>query len=270
MSCERAARTVGALLTVTGLALVGTACSESRSASSNGTTARAVASSSATHATLRPSSTTATTTDRSAPLSTGSFFVEPCVSLVGSPPPTTDTDLRPFLLGAAQFPVGALIDGPHQTSTTGPKIWASVPSTSPAAYEDITLSSATQPGGTSTLSFDEVIGDVGSASFAGQLLAMLDSDLDGPDCNPRGTDAVALPGTSPPISAFFSSGQASSGSVRDARLFAAKGSRLLCLTWTSNVAVDASGLGPVPNLPALPDVSAMAQVLNTALALIPS
>jgi hypothetical protein len=177
-------------------------------------------------------------------------------------------DLRPFLLSAAQLPAGAVIDGPHQTSNTPPMIYASVPTTSPAAYENITLFTATTPGGTAALRLSEVIGDVGSANYASQLLSILDADLNGPGCNPNGADTISLPGTNPHVSATSSGGKQRSGSEFGARLFAAKGSRLLCLTWGSNVAVNASGLSPEPILPPLPDGSRMAQVLNTALALI--
>jgi hypothetical protein len=216
--------------------------------------------------------TTTTTTATSALLSASSFFFEPCAAIVGSPPVTSNLDLRPFLLGAAQLPAGGVIDGPHQTSTTPaePKTYASVPTTSPVAYENITLSTATTSGGTAALGLSEVIGDVGSVSFANQLLSMLDADLNGPGCNPNGADTISLPGTNPPVSATSRSGKQRSGSELGARLFAAKGSRLLCLTWGSNVAVNASGLSAEPSLPPLPDGPAMAQVLNTALALIPS
>jgi hypothetical protein len=132
------------------------------------------------------------------------------------------------------------------------------------------LSTATTPGGTAALRLSEVIGDVGSATFANQLLSMLNADLNGPGCNPNGADTISLPGTNPPVSATTSGGKQRSGSELGARLFAAKGSRLLCLTWGSNVAINANGLSPEPSLPPLPDRSAMAQVLNTALALIPS
>jgi hypothetical protein len=199
-----------------------------------------------------------------------SFFVEPCANIVGSPLPTSDLDLRPFLLTAAQLPAGAVIDGPHQTSTTQPLTYASVPTTSPAAYEDISLYHASSPGGTAGLNLMEVIGDVGSASFASQLLSMLDADLTGPSCDPNGTGTVPLPGTSPPVSAVVSGGEARSGISDGERLFAAKGSRLLCLTWGSGTAVNASGPGRGPNAPRLPDGSAMARVLTSALALIPS
>ena len=64
------------------------------------------------------------------------------------------------------------------------------------------------------LTLSEVIGDVDSASFASQLLSMLDADLNGSDCNPNGTETVSLPGTSPPVAATVSGGQARSGSAR--------------------------------------------------------
>jgi hypothetical protein len=246
------------------VALVSTACSGSRSAAPS----PAPHHQGSTATTQRASVPNSTTT--SAPLSTSSFFIEPCAGIVGSPVLRSDLDLQPFLLTATQLPAGAVIKGPHQTSTSEPKTWASVPSTSPAAYETITLYQSTSPGGAATLQLDEVIGDVGSASFASQLLSMLDADLNGPNCNPNGTDTVPLPGTSPPVSATVSGGEASSGSVRGERLFAAEGSRLLCLTWTSNVAVNASGLSPAPDLPTLPDGYAMAQALDTALAFIPN
>ncbi len=147
---------------------------------------------------------------------------------------------------------------------------ASVPSTSPAAYETVTLYRDISPGGTAALTLDEVIGDVGTASFARQFLSVLDADLNGPNCNPNGADTVPLPGTNPPTTATLSGGQGSNGSIRSERLFAAKGSRLLCLTWTSQLTVSPRGLSPEPILPSLPDGSTMAQVLNAALALIPT
>jgi hypothetical protein len=181
-------------------------------------------------------------------------------------------DLRPFLLGAAQLPAGAVIDGPHQTSNTPPQIYASVPTTSPAAYENITLSTASTPAGTAGVSLSEVIGDVGSTSYASQLLSMLDADLNGPGCNASRRDVVPLPGTSPPVSATFSGGTQRGRAEFGARLFAAKGSRLICLTWGAGVSIKGSGdvSGRLPRLPPLPDKSAMAQVLNTALTLIHS
>jgi hypothetical protein len=206
--------------------------------------------------------------DDVASLSAGSFFVEPCAAIVGSPLSTSSTDLRPSLLTATQLPAGAIIDGPHQTANNLSKVWASVPTTSPAAYESLTLYQAKTPGGTATLMLAEVIGDVGSASFANQLLSVLDADLNGPACNPNGENTIPLPGTRPPVTATVSGGQTSNGSARAERLFAVQGSRLLCLTWTSYVAVNASGLSPTRNLPALPGGPAMAQVLNAALALI--
>ena len=257
-------RTSGTLLALTCLALVATACSESRSAAPSRTPGHSGETTTSMHQSTLPRSTRTT----SAPLSAASFFVEPCASIVGSPLSTSETDLEPFLLGATQLPAGSIIDGPHQTSNSGSRVWASVPTASPASYETITLYDATTPGGTATLRLDEVIGDVGSASFASQLLSMLDADLNGPDCNPNGTDTVHLPGSSPAVTATVSGGQGSSGSVRGEKLFAAQGSRLLCLTWTSNVAVNARGLSSAPNLPPLPDGSGMAQVLYNALALI--
>jgi hypothetical protein len=257
-------RTSGTLLALTCLALVATACSESRSAAPSRTPGHSGETTTSMHQSTLPRSTRTT----SAPLSAASFFVEPCASIVGSPLSTSETDLEPFLLGATQLPAGSIIDGPHQTSNSGSRVWASVPTASPASYETITLYDATTPGGTATLRLDEVIGDVGSASFASQLLSMLDADLNGPDCNPNGTDTVHLPGSSPAVTATVSGGQGSSGSVRGEKLFAAQGSRLLCLTWTSNVAVNARGLSSAPNLPPLPDGPGMAQVLYNALALI--
>lgn len=273
-SCDRSVRVWVALLVLTCVALVGAACSESRSALSSGTPARSGAPSSPTHVRAVPSSattTTATTTPTSAPLSAGSFFVEPCANIVGSPLVTSSVDLQPFLLSAAQLPAGAIIDGPHQTSST-PPIYASVPTTSPAAYENISLSGASTRAGTADVSLSEVIGDVGSASFASQLLSMLDVDLNGPGCNPSGEDMVLLPGTSPPVSATLSAGTQRGRSELGARLFAAKGSRLVCLTWGSGVSVRGSGdvPGRLPPLPPLPDKSEMARVLNSALALIPT
>ena len=43
------------------------------------------------------------------------------------------------------------------------------------AYETVTLFKDTSPGGTSHLDLDEVIGDVGSASLATDLLSMLNT-----------------------------------------------------------------------------------------------
>ena len=277
-NCERAARLRGILLVLTCLALVGAACSASRSALPSRTHAHSGAPSTSTHVKAVPGSTTTTTattartTPNSAALSAGSFFVEPCANIVGSPLPTSKMDLRPFLLSAAQLPAGAAIDGPHQTSNTPPKIYASVPTSSPAAYENISLYAASTPAGTAGVSLSEVIGDVGSASFASQLLSVLDADLNGPGCNASGKDIVPLPGTSPPVSATVSGGTQRGRSEFGARLFAAKGSRLVCLTWGSDVSVNGSGdvRGRVPRLPPLPDRSAMALVLNSALALIPS
>jgi hypothetical protein len=218
-----------------------------------------------------------TTTTVPAPFSASSFFVEPCAAIVGSPPLTSNLDLRPFVLTSAQLPAGAVIDGPHQTSTTPaePMTYASVPTTSPAAYENISLSQTTTPSGGAGRSLSEVIGDVASASFALQLLSMLDTDLTGPSCGSNGKpDMVLLPGTNPPVTAAVSGGQARSGSVSGARLFAAKGSRLLCLTWGSSSTYNGFGhfgaANSLPNLPPLPDASEMAQVLKTALALIPN
>jgi hypothetical protein len=190
---------------------------------------------------------------------------------VASPLPTSNIDLRPFLLAAAQLPAKAVVDGPHQTTDT-PPVYASVPTTSPAAYENISLYSATTPSGSAFMGLREVIGDVGSASFASQLLSMLDTDLNGPGCNTSEKDIVPLPGTSPPVSATLSSGSQRGRYESDATLFAAKGSRLIYLSWGSGVNVSPSALGwgkGLPHLPPPPDASAMAHVLKTALALIP-
>ncbi len=234
-------------------------------------------------ATTTTDSTTTTTLEASstttmpAPLSVSSFFVEPCAAIVGSPPLTSNLDLRPFLLTSAQLPAGAVIDGPHQTSTTPaePTTYASVPTTSPAAYENISLSHSTTPSGGAGQGLSEVIGDVASPSFASQLLSMLDDDLTGPSCGSNGKpDMVPLPGTSPPVSAAVSGGQARSGTLSGARLFAAKGSRLLCLTWGSSSTYNGFGhfgsATSLPKLPPLPDASEMARVLKSALALIPN
>jgi hypothetical protein len=175
-----------------------------------------------------------------------------------------------MLLGLRDVAPGSTVAGPHQTATTQSTFVASVPSTSPTAYETITLYQETTAGGTATLALDEVIGDVDSARFARQLLSMLDADINASNCNPNGSDSVMLPGTNPPVTAVLSGGQASNGSVRSERLFASQGSRLLCLTWTSGTTINPSGAYEAPSLPALPNGSAMAQVLNTALALIPS
>ena len=283
MGCERVARAWGILLVLACVALVGAACSESRSALPSRTPAHSGAKSSSTHVTAVPTTSTTTTntttTTTSAPLPAGSaplsaqnFFVQPCANIVASPLPTSNMDLRPFLLSAAQLPAGATIDGPHQTSNTPPKLYASVPTTSPAAYENITLHTATTSAGAAGLGLSEVIGDVGSASFASQLLSMLDADLNGSGCHANGKDIIPLPRTSPPVSATLSAGTQRGRSELGARLFAAKGSRLVCLTWGSSVSVAGSGdiPGRLPRLPPLPDKSAMAQVLNTALALLPS
>lgn len=265
--CTGAKRAWGILLVLGSIALMGTGCSESRSATPSDTLTRSGAASTATHSSpVRRSASTRTT---SAPLSMGSFFVEPCANIVGSPLPTSNLDLRPFLLSAAELPKAALIDGPHRTSNTPPKIYASVPTTSPAAYETITLYSAKTPGGMAALNLSEVIGDVGSASFASQWLAKLNADLSGPGCNPGGSNSIPLPGTNPPVNATTSGGTQRSGRELGAKLFAMKGSRLLCLTWESFVSINASGSGDLPNLPPLPDGPEMARVLTNALALIP-
>ena len=106
----------------------------------------------------------------------------------------------------------------------------------------------------------------------GSRCSMLDADLNGPACNQDGARIVSLSGTNPPVSATTSAGSQRSGSQRGARLFAAKGSRLICLTWGSSVSVNASGNGlrDLPPLPRLPNGRAMAQVLKVALALIPN
>jgi hypothetical protein len=213
------------------------------------------------------SRSTTSTTPRSlrttAPLTAKSFFIEPCASIVGSPILQSKLNLTPMLLGAADLPSGATLDGPHRTSPTVTPTWASVPTTSPAAYETVTLSRVTSPGGTARLTFEEVIGDVGSLALAGQLLAQVNAGLDAPTCKPSAT--VQIPGTDPMVTATLSGGEASSGSLRSERLFAAVGSRMLCLTWSSQVQIDSSGLNPVPTLPALPGTGAVAQVLRAAL-----
>jgi hypothetical protein len=183
---------------------------------------------------------------------------------------TSDVDLRPFLLSAAQLPANAVIDGPHQT--TGPlPVYASVPTASPAAYENILLYSASTSSGSGFVQLREVIGDVGSASFASQLLSTLDTDLNEHGCYTSPTDIVPLPGTSPPVSATLSSGGQRGRSEFDATLFAAKGSRLIYLSWGSGITVspDGSWGKGLPHLPAQPDGAAMARVLKTALADIP-
>jgi hypothetical protein len=258
------------LLALISLALIGAACSVSRSVAPINTSALPGGAKASTH--VGAVSEAATTTTTSAPVSTGGFFVEPCANIVGSPLPTSNVDLRPFLLSAVQLPAGAVIDGPHQTSNTPPMVYASVPTTAPAAYENITLSTDTTRGGTAALRLSEVIGDVGSASFASQLLSTLDADLNRPDCNAGGQDVVRLPGTSPPVSATLSGGTQRGRSESGAKLFAAKGSRLVCLTWGSDVSVNWSGdvPGRLPPLPPVPDKSAMARVLKTSLALIPA
>jgi hypothetical protein len=210
----------------------------------------------------------------SGPLSASSFLVEPCASIVGSPPARSHLDLRPFLLAAAQLPAGAVVDDPQQTSSTVSRTYASVPTTSPAAYEGITLlAGTTTPGGSGGgLGLNEVIGDVGSVGLARPLLSELDADMTGPNCNSSNRQTIPLPGTSPPVSATIMGGESRAGSVLGERLFAAKGSRLLCLTWNSGNTVNGSGPGnsSPPNPAPLPDASEMAQVLNAALALIPS
>jgi hypothetical protein len=214
------------------------------------------------------------TTTTSTPMSAPGFFVEPCAAIVGSPPLTSNLDLRPFLLTAAQLQAGAVINGPHQTSTTPaePETYASVPTTSPAAYENITLHGATTPAGTAVVGLSEVIGDVGSSSFASQWLSMLNADLNGPGCNASGKDVVPLPGTNPPVSATFGTGAQRGRTEFGVTLFAAKGSRLVYLSWGSDVSVNGGGdvPGRLPRLPPRPDKSEVAQVVNTALARIPS
>jgi hypothetical protein len=282
-NCESAVRLSGTLLVLTCVALVGTACSATRSTLPSRTHAHSGAASATTHVKALPGSETTepTTTTSEAPasptasarLSASSFFVEPCAAIVGSPSLTSNLDLRPFLLTAAQLPAGVVIDGPHHTSTTPgqPMTYASVPTTSPAAYENISLSHTSTAGGGALRGLSEVIGDVGSATFANQLLSVLDADLAGPTCGSDGRpDMVPLPGTIPPVSAAVSGGTQRSGSESGAKLFAAKGSRLICLTWSSSSTYN--GFGPpksVPNLPPLPDASEIAQVLKSALALIP-
>jgi len=191
---------------------------------------------------------------------------------VTSPAPTSNVDLRPFLLGAKQLPAKAVIDGPHQTAVT-PPVYASVPTTSPAAFENITLYSATTNTGSGTASafmaLKEVIGDVGSTNFASQLLPALDADLNGPGCYTQ-HDIVPLPGTSPPVSAIRSSGAQRGHAALLETLFAAKGSRLIYLSWSSDVGANPPDVTPfLSHLPPLPDAAAMARELKTALALIP-
>ena len=134
------------------------------------------------------------------------------------------------------------------------------------AHETVTLFKDTSPGGTSHLDLDEVIGDVGSASLATQLLSMLNTDLKAPTCSPNGSEPILLPGSSPQVTAAVASGEASSGAIRTAKLFAAQGSELLCLTWTSQTELNATGANPEPMLPSLPDALTMAKVLDAALA----
>jgi hypothetical protein len=192
------------------------------------------------HQATERTSTTSTSSPPSrtaAPLTAKSFSVEPCAGIVGSPTLQSNLNLEPMLLSAADLPSGATIDGPHRTSPTVIPTWASVPT--------------------------EVIGDVGSPMLAEQLLAQLNSDLDGPMCTP--SETVEIPGTNPTIAATLSGGDASSGGLRSERLFAAVGSRMICLTWTSQVQLDSSGLNPEPALPALPSTGTVAQVLGTAL-----
>jgi hypothetical protein len=151
-------------------------------------------------------------------------------------------------------------------------VYASVPTTTPAAYENITLSTDTTPAGSAALRLSEVIGDLGSASLASQWLSMLDAELNGRNCNAGRHDIVPLPGTSPPVSATFSGGTQRGRSEAGAKLFAAKGTRLVCLTWGSDVSVNGSGdvSGRLPRALPLPDKSAMARVLKATLALIPA
>jgi hypothetical protein len=219
----------------------------------------------ARQATQSRSTTSATspTSPTPTPFTAKRFFIEPCASIVESPSVKSKLNLTPMLLGAADLPSGATIDGPHLTSPTVAPTWASVPTTSPAAYETFTLSQVTSPAGTARLTFEEVIGDVGSPALAGQLLAQLNTGLDAPSCNTSAT--VQIPGTDPIVTATLSGGEASSGSLRSERLFATVGSRMLCLTWTSQVQIDASGFNPEPALPALPGTGAVAQILRAAL-----
>ncbi len=271
-----------AVLALACVALVGTACSQSRSASPSGTPAHSVATGSTQVRALPPTTTsptsTTTTTMSTAPssaesaaLNAGGFSVQPCAVQVTSPAPTSNVDLRPFLLGAKQLPAKAVIDGPHQTAVT-PPVYASVPTTSPAAFENITLYSATTNTGSGTASafmaLKEVIGDVGSTNFASQLLPALDADLNGPGCYTQ-HDIVPLPGASPPVSAIRFSGAQRGRVELGETLFAAKGSRLVCLSWSGQVYGTPGWGSLLAHFPPLPDAAAMARDLKTALALIP-
>jgi hypothetical protein len=252
-------RVLWTLVALTCIGMVAAGCSSSPSTSLRGAPKQ-----SASTTTSRPILAHNTPTT-SVPLSAASFDLGPCADIATSPLLNPDLDLRSMLLGPADLPAGATISGPHQTTASRGKFAASVPSTSPAAYEDITLYTDTSAGGTSQLLLSEVIGDVTSVNLANQLLAMLDAEISGPHCSPGGSDTISLPGTSPSVSATRSGGQASSGSTQSERLFAAQGSRLLCLTWTSSTANSAAGLSAEPTPQALPDAYEMTQVLNTAL-----
>jgi hypothetical protein len=202
------------------------------------------------------------TRGRGTPVTAASFSFESCAALVRSPLRRPGVDSRPRLLVAADLPAGAVLDGPHQTSTHEAVQWASVPSTGPAAYETATVVSETEPGGNASVTLDEVVGDVGSSALAAHLLSKLDAEVDGPGCNPGGAETLSLPGTS--VTATVSGGETSEGTVRGAQLFAARGPRLLSLRWTSGVQVNPAGLRPVPAQPALPGAAAMAATLRAA------
>ena len=224
-----------------------------------------------TTSTMSPSGVPSTAT-KSKPLSSPGFQVESCAKMIESPIPNSDVDLRPFLLSTAQLSGGTIVDKPQRTSKTQP-VTASVPTTSPTASETIGLSGSTKPGGSTDVQFKEVIGDVGSSSSASQWISMLNADRNAPGCNANPKEVDPLPGTNPPVSATFS-GSSQRGRIDiDARLFAAKGSRLVSLEWSGGISLPSSGAaGPkgFPGLPHLPDNSEMAQVLNAALARIPN
>lgn len=200
-------------------------------------------------------------------VSAGRFDIEPpCAGIVSSPLLRPAIDLRPELLTASDLPPGAAVDGPHETSTRSSTTFASVPTTTPAAYETATLYHDDLPGGSALVEVSEVIGDVGSASLATELLSTLETDLNSPACNLEGSQLVALPDIQPPITVTVTGGASSAGAIQSARLFTVRGSELICLTWTSQSVLNAAGEPPKPSLPALPDSAAMSRVVEAALA----
>lgn len=198
-----------------------------------------------------------------------SFSIEPCPGIVSRPLVRPSVDLRHLLLTIRQIRGAVSFDGPHRTAVNGAPTMASVPSTTPAAYETATLARVTTAGGTSQLALQEVVGNVGPVARAGHLLSILDSALASAGCNPNGTAPVPAPGTVPPLTATVTGGQASSGGTRQARRFAARGADLLCLTWSSTSARGAAGTATAPALVPLPSGPTMAGVARSALSRLP-